>query len=98
LHLHCADHPSRSAASRKERSRFRQSVCAQNEFVLAEIRDDSDGNQMARVHAVRALEQLADNEVVRPSNAPSPGITLVIHQPAPAPIDITPAKVIDADD
>ena len=43
---------------RKERARFRQSVCAQNEFVLAEIRDDSDGNQMARVHAVRARATL----------------------------------------
>jgi hypothetical protein len=85
---------------RKERSRFRQSVCAQNEFVLAEIRDDRDGNQMARVHAVRALEQLADGEVARPSSAPSPGITLVIHQPAPAPIDITPrpSPIIDACD
>jgi hypothetical protein len=84
---------------RKERSRFRQSVCAQNEFVLAEIRNDRDGNQMARVHAVRALEQLADTEVARPSTAPTPGITLVIHQPQSAPIvDITLAKVIDAGD
>jgi hypothetical protein len=79
---------------RKERSRFRQSVCAQNEFVLAEIRDDSDGNQMARVHAIRALEQLTDSEVARPSNAPQPGIQIVIRH-EPAPIDITPSKVID---
>jgi hypothetical protein len=87
---------------RKERSRFRQSVCAQNEFVLAGIRDDRDGNQMARVHAVRALEQLADTEVARPSNAPSPGIVLkVIHvdqAPQPAPIDVTPRpQIIDAE-
>jgi hypothetical protein len=87
---------------RKERSRFRQSVCAQNEFVLAEIRNDRDGDQMARVHAVRALEQLADTEVARPSNAPSPGVTIVIrHARADDAIDITsPVKVplIDAGD
>jgi hypothetical protein len=83
---------------RKERARFRQSVCAQNEFVLAEIRDDRDGNQMARVHAVRALEQLADGEVTRPSNTPQPGIQIVIrHELAPEPRDITPAKVIEVE-
>src|SRR5262249_4618319 len=83
---------------RKERARFRATVCAQNEFVLAEIRDDRDGNQMARVHAVRALEQLADTEVARPSNAPSPGVTIrIINQaPQPAPIDVTPTRIIDA--
>jgi hypothetical protein len=82
---------------RKERARFRQSVCAQNEFVLAEIRDDSDGNQMARVHAVRALEQLADGEVARPSNAPQPGIQIVIrHEPAPIDITPRPSQIIDA--
>ena len=82
---------------RKERSRFRQSVCAQNEFVLAGIRDDRDGNQMARVHAVRALEQLADTEVARPSNSQTPGIVLnlVTVTPRPEPSAIE-AKVIDA--
>ena len=50
-------------------------------------------NSAAAVHAIRTLEQLADNEVARPSTAPTPGITLVIHQPAAAPIvDITPGE------
>jgi hypothetical protein len=85
---------------RKERARFRATVCAQNEAVLAEIRDDREGNQMARVHAVRALEQLADSEVAKPSSAPSPGVTIRIinQQPQQAPIDVTPMppRIIDA--
>ena len=81
---------------RKERARFRQSVCAQNEFTLAQIRDDRDGNQMARVHAVRAVEQLTDNEVARPSNAPQSGIQIVIrHEPAPIDITPRPSQIID---
>jgi hypothetical protein len=89
---------------RKERSRFRASACAANEAYLVSIR--AGDNSMAAVHAIRTLEQLADNEVVRPSNAPSPGITLVIHQPqsifgnvTPQPaIDVTPVsqRIIDA--
>ena len=78
---------------RKERSRFRQSACAANEAYLVAIRGGD--NSAAAVHAIRTLEQLADNEVARPSNAPSPGVTIVIRQ-APQPIDITPPKVIDA--
>jgi hypothetical protein len=82
---------------RQQRARFRATVCAQNEFTLAQIRDDHEGNQMARVHAVRALEQLTDNEVARPSNAPQPGIQIVIrHEPAPIDITPRPAQVIDA--
>ena len=41
---------------RKERSRFRQSACAQNEACLVQIRDAVDGNQMARVAAIKTLE------------------------------------------
>ena len=84
---------------RKERARFRATVCAQNEAVLVSIRDTSDGgNQMARVHAVRTLEQLADNEVARPSNAQTPGVVLKIVNVTPAPIvDVTPrpSQIID---
>src|SRR5215472_9861307 len=58
----------------KERTRFRAAVCAQNEYVLAQIRDDSAGNQMARVRAVQCLERLEDSEVAKPSSAPSPGV------------------------
>jgi hypothetical protein len=42
---------------RKERARFRTFICAQNEAVLAQIPDDREGNQMARVHAIKTLER-----------------------------------------
>jgi hypothetical protein len=50
---------------------------------------------MAAVNAIKVLEQISDNEVARPSNSPSPGVTIVIREARSA-IDITPAKVIDA--
>jgi hypothetical protein len=76
---------------RKERARFRQSACAANEHFLCAIR--SGDNSMAAVNAIKVLEQISDAEVARPSNAPSPGVTIVIR----APVDITPpAKVIEA--
>ena len=80
---------------RKERSRFRQSACAANEAYLVSIR--AGDNSAAAVHAIRTLEQLADNEVARPSNAVSPGVTIVIRAPA-EPRDITPrpSQIIDA--
>jgi DNA-binding SARP family transcriptional activator len=83
---------------RAARSRFRQSVCAANEAHLVAIRGGE--NAAAAVHAIRTLEQLADNEVTRPSNAPQPGIQIVIrHALAEPPLrDVTPAKVINAGD
>ena len=88
---------------RNERARFRQSVCAQNEFTLAQIRDDCDGNQMARVHAIKTLEQLdEDASLRRTGELPTPGVTIVIrgHPREDDAIDITaPAKapqIIDA--
>ena len=83
---------------RKQRAQFRAAACAANEAFLVAIR--SGDNSMAAVHAIRTLEQLADNEVTRPSNVPQPGIQIVIrHAPAePRPaapiVDITPSKVI----
>jgi hypothetical protein len=78
---------------RAARSRFRQSACAANEAYLVAIR--SGDNNAAAVHAIRTLEQLADNEVARPSNAVSPGVTIVIRQaPESAPRDITPRPPI----
>jgi len=81
---------------RATRSRFRLSACAANESYLVAIR--AGDNSAAAVHAIRTLEQLADNEVARPSNAVSPGVTIVIRQaPDLAPRDITPRPpIIDA--
>ena len=83
---------------RQARSRFRQSACAANEAYLVAIR--SGDNSAAAVHAIRTLEQLADNELARPSNVPDArGVTIRIVNVAPQPalIDITPRPpLIDA--
>jgi hypothetical protein len=60
---------------RKQRAQFRAAACAANEAFLVAIRGGD--NSMAAVHAIRALEQLAD-KVARPSTAPQPGIRLTI--------------------
>ena len=62
---------------------------------------DQDENKNAAVAVAKALEQISDEQLLaRSSNAPSPGVTIVIrHARADdVPIDITPAKVIDAGD
>jgi hypothetical protein len=84
---------------RRERARFRATICAQNEAVLAQIRDDCDGNQMARVAAIKTLEGLDQEPSRQAGDTQTPGIVLkivnVMPSPSPA-IDVTPAKVIDA--
>jgi hypothetical protein len=65
---------------RKERARFRASVCSANEYVLQEIRDNGE-NTMARVRAVQVLEQLDEVSTMRRTGEQvSPGICIVIHQ------------------
>lgn len=86
--------PEAIAFLRRERARFRASICAANEAVLAEIRDKGE-NAMARVRAVQVLEGIEDSQVAKPSNAPAPGVTVrivnVVQSPAQPPtIDITP--------
>ena len=80
---------------RKTRAQFRAAACAGNEHFLVAIR--SGDNSMAAVNAIKVLEQISDTEVARPSNAPSPGVTIVIRAPVEQTIrDVTPA--IDASD
>ena len=83
---------------RRERARFRQTVCAQNEVILAEIRDDREGNQMARVRAVQVLEQLDETPAHRSGELPTPGVTIRIVNvvPQPAPIDVTPQVAVSS--
>jgi len=86
----------------RERAAKRLALCARNESVLAQIRDRG-GNEMARVNAVKALEQLDEQAPSsRAANLPTPGIVLKIVNvtPQPAPIDITPRQpqIIDADE
>jgi hypothetical protein len=80
---------------RKERARFRATVCAANDAYLVGIR--SGDNSMAAVRAIQVLEGLADAEMAKPANAVSPGVTIrIVHQTQPAPIDVTPSRIIDA--
>ena len=84
---------------RKERSRFRQSACAQNEACLVQIRDTVDGNQMARVAAIKTLEQLDQEPSRQAGGTQTPGVTIRIVNVAPQPalIDVTPnAKPLPA--
>jgi hypothetical protein len=81
---------------RKTRAQFRAAACAANEAYLVALR--AGDNSAAAVHAIRTLEQLSDHEMTRPSNAPQPGIQIVIrHEPAPI-VDVTPTpRIIDAE-
>ena len=55
---------------------FRESISAANIFTLADVRDNS-GNAIARVQAVKALEQIGDADPVGTKQQP-PGFALVI--------------------
>jgi hypothetical protein len=81
---------------RRERAAFREAICSANDRVLAQIRDKVDGNAMARVHAVRALEGMAEEASARPTHAQQPGIVIVVRHVSPAPptIDITPRPAL----
>jgi hypothetical protein len=97
---------------RAERGILLASASAQNLHALAKIRDQGE-NRAAAVQAARALEGLASEqfgETGRPgsgsragylidlSDAPKPGVTIVIHpaareqEPAREMIDVTPSE------
>jgi hypothetical protein len=81
---------------RAERRSFREAICAGNEAALQRVRDGGQhSNPMARVAAVRALEQFEDAEQGRglvPGRQEIAGLTIrIINQaPSPPPIDVTP--------
>lgn len=81
---------------------LRENERARNIHALVQVRDQT-GNQMARVQAVKALEQLSD-EANRPGGNHAvqvPGLTIVIGSPAhpaiapanPPMIDVSPNEV-----
>lgn len=57
---------------------FRASVSAANISVLAEIRDKGE-NQMARLGAIRMLEQMDDEPISAGGSMRSAGVTIVIN-------------------
>jgi len=95
------DRPDVRALLFRERRAFRAAICAGNEGALADVRDKC-ANAMARVQAVRALQEL--NEADGPPDARSaagPGITINIvnAKPREAPpdtIDARPSRTIAA--
>jgi hypothetical protein len=97
--------PELVALLRRERAAFRAALCCANERVLAEIRDEVAGNQMARVSAIRALETLDEGAAARlPGDEPAAVRITILSQVAVMPpaastgpvqpafaIDVTPA-------
>jgi hypothetical protein len=61
---------------------LRTSERARNIHTLAEVRDQTS-NQMARVQAVKALEQLSDDPVGSAAQSQSPGVVVQIITSAP---------------
>lgn len=78
---------------------LRTSERARNIHTLAEVRDQKT-NQMARVQAVKVLEQISDDQQDRRPAAPFGGITVqIINAPAHGASPGNPVQVIDnADD
>lgn len=74
---------------------LRTSERARNIHTLAEVRDQTT-NQMARVQAVKALEQLDDVELASGRANSLPGLQIVIVQggsAAAAVVDVTPQRL-----
>jgi hypothetical protein len=76
---------------------FRSAICASNEGALLAIRDRA-ANAMARVAAIKTLEQIDIEDGGRsPPVARTPGITIrIVQQTAVAPpmVDVTPTVTI----
>jgi hypothetical protein len=87
------------ALVRAERKAYRLAISCGTERALVEVRDNREGNQMARVAAAKAIIDIDQDEYGRPAGERvSPGITLkfVTYQ-APQPElpirDVTPVKI-----
>jgi hypothetical protein len=85
---------------RERREVFRAAASGKNILRLCQIRDAGDGQPA--VNAIKTLELIGDAEdgLMRRATDAGPGISIrIVHQaPQPAPIDVTPAPLIDAGD
>jgi transposase-like protein len=85
--------PEIAALVRKERQAYRLAISCGTEAALVDIRDNREGNQMARVAAAKAIVEIDRDEYARPAaDRVSPGITLKFVTYAAPTVDITPAK------
>lgn len=82
------DKPHVLSELRKRKQVFREAVSAQNIHRLAELRDAS-GNAMAKLGAIKVLEQIGDDPQHQAARQSMPGFNLVIvnriEQPANKP-------------
>ena len=96
--------PEVAALVRAERKAYRLAISCGTECALVDIRDNREGNQMARVAAAKAICEIDRDEYARPAaDRVSPGITLkFVTYAAPAQasqsVQSIEAKVIDAGD
>jgi hypothetical protein len=93
--------PEIAALVRAERKAYRLAISCGTERSLVEVRDNREGNQMARVAAAKAIVEIDRDEYARPAaDRASPGITLKFVTYAAPTVDITPAKapLIEAGD
>jgi hypothetical protein len=87
---------------RQERKAYRLAISCGTECALVDIRDNREGNQMARVAAAKAICEIDRDEYAGPAaDRVSPGITLkfvtyAAPTQAPQPAQSIEAKVIDA--
>jgi hypothetical protein len=94
--------PEIAALVRAERKAYRLAISCGTERALVEVRDNREGNQMARVAAAKAICEIDRDEYARPAaDRVSPGITLkfvtyAAPAQAPQPVQSIEAKVIDA--
>ena len=85
--------PEIAALIRAERKAYRLAISCGTESALVDIRDNREGNQMARVAAAKAICEIDRDEYARPAgDRVSPGITLKFVTYATPTVD-TPAKV-----
>jgi hypothetical protein len=96
--------PEVAAIVRAERKAYRLAISCGTECALVDIRDNREGNQMARVAAAKAICEIDREEYARPAgDRVAPGITLkfvtyAAPTQAPQPAQSIEAKVIGAGD
>src|SRR6516162_4204625 len=77
---------------REQREVLRARESPANIHRLCEIRDAADN--MPAVNAIRALEQIGDEQQINRPNTPTPGVIIRVLVPQPAPIVPQPAQPI----
>lgn len=89
------DRPTVRSLLLSERRAFRNAINAGNELSLKNIRDTA-ANSMARIGAIRTLEELGEEDAARHDRAGQrdlPGVIIHVVNEVPATIDVTPTII-----